>query len=149
MNDNSLFQIYFDCGLDTKEQMYAFLSEAGCSNGTSRQKTDITRQLFEREQAGIPLIAEHVLLPHVESEHVEESRIVFLRPAKPVLWGETSEDIRLIIAILLRKNEEEAVKQKIARFTRSLADHTFVEELVTTANEADFHQKIRTFQEES
>ncbi|SFQ38178.1 PTS sugar transporter subunit IIA [Salibacterium halotolerans] len=148
MNADSLFHIYFNCDVETKEQTYAFLSEAGCPRAAAGQQKEIIQQLEEREKAGIPLIAEHVLLPHIESEHVEESSILLLSPAEPLRWGETAEDIRLVIAILLRKHEEEAVKQKIARFTRSLADDAFVDELVTTENEADFHQKIRTFQEE-
>ncbi|SFK33371.1 PTS system, nitrogen regulatory IIA component [Halobacillus dabanensis] len=148
MNDNSLFQIYFDSDLETKEQVYDFISEIACAHASFQQKQDIIHQLNEREKAGSPLIAEHVLLPHIESEHVIESQIILFRLAKPMHWDETIEDIRMIIAILLKKGEEEAIKKKMAGFTRSLADEDYVERLLNV-EEIEFHKEIIKIREES
>ncbi|SDP18776.1 PTS sugar transporter subunit IIA [Halobacillus aidingensis] len=148
MNGNSFIQIYFDSDLETKEEVYDFISEVACAQDSCQQKHGIIYQFNEREKAGSPLIAEHVLLPHIESEHVLESRILFFRLANPIRWDETIEDIRLIIAILLKKDEEEAMKKKIAAFTRSLADEGYVDRLLNL-EEKKFQKEIIKFREES
>lgn len=149
MSDNSLFHIYFDCGLETKEQTYSLISQIACPDGSAQQKADIIHQFKERERIGTPLIAEHVLLPHMESEHVTESQIVICRLAKPIRWNETTEDIRLIITLLLKEHEEEETKKNIAAFTRSLANEDYIDRLLTIENQAEFHQEVIKFREES
>ncbi len=130
MNENDFFQIYFDCDLKTKDQVYDFISEIAGQHSSSQQKLAIFHQFKEREKVGSPLIEEHVVLPHIESEHIIESQILFFRLAKPIRWDDTIDDIRLIITILLKKDEDEAIKKKIALFTRSLANEDYLDRLL-------------------
>ncbi|MBM7578196.1 PTS sugar transporter subunit IIA [Jeotgalibacillus terrae] len=142
MVGKNLFQSYFDSHFQTKEDVYEWIAEH-----TSQQRLTVIDQFEEREKAGSFLIAEHVVLPHIESEEVEESQIMMFRLAKPFDWDQESTDVQLIIALVLKKDEEIGTKKKISLFMRSLADEAFIDELLH-AEETTFHQKIIQFQEE-
>lgn len=148
MRDNSFYQIYFDCDLETKKQTYEFISDIACQS-SSEQKTVILEQFEEREKVGSPLIEEHVLLPHIESQYVSTSQVLIFKFKNPMDWDENIKDIHLVIAILLKKGEEQAIKKKISMFTRSLADEEFLNHLLNAKNTLDFQNTIIRFQEAS
>lgn len=143
MGDKPRFQSYFDCHFQTKKQVYEWITEHA-----GQQKSKVIQQFEEREKAGSFLIAEHVVLPHIESEDINESQIMIFRLSKPIDWDQASTDIQLIIALVLKKDEEINIKKEIARFMRSLADEAFIDELLQ-AEETALYQKIIQFQEES
>ncbi|GAA0318117.1 MULTISPECIES: PTS sugar transporter subunit IIA [Oceanobacillus] len=146
MNDNSFYQVCFNDALETKEQVYDFVSTIACPHHSYQQRQAIIHQLNEREKVGSPLIAEHVLLPHMESNLLEESQIVFLRLTKPILfWDNNIEDIRLIIIILLKADEQEEIKKKISLFTRSLADEDYLNRLLNAEEPSSLYKEIITF----
>lgn len=149
MDDNSIFQIYFNCDFKTKEQIYDFITEIACQHTSSQQKNNILYQFKEREKVGSSLIAEHVLLPHIESEYLIESQILLFKLTSPMNWDKNIQDIQIVIAILLKKDEEEEIKKKITIFTRSLANENFIDYLLNTEEKSDFEEQIIKFQEDS
>lgn len=132
MEINSLYQVYFNCELETKAEVHSFIAEiVGQDNPMSRE--EVIHQLIEREKVGSTIIAEHVMLPHIESEQLEKSQILFFRLAKPIeTWDCQTKNICLVIVILLKKNESVNIKKRISLFTRSLADEKYRDQLLNS-----------------
>jgi len=148
MDTNSFYQVYFNCTLKTKVEVYSFISELVCQGDHSKQ-TEVINQLNEREKIGSISIAEHVLLPHIESNLIKESQIVFIRLAEPISsWDWQTKDIRLLIVILLKENENEQIKKKISLFMRTLADEAYVARLLSINEKDNFYKKIIENEEE-
>ncbi|MBO1515176.1 PTS sugar transporter subunit IIA [Metabacillus bambusae] len=142
MEINSIYQIYFNCELKTKEEVHSFISEIVCQDNLS-QKEEVINQLNEREKVGSTLIAEHVMLPHIESNLVKKSQILFIRLANPIQsWGFQIKDIRLLIVILLKENESVQMKREISLFTRSLADEEYLNRLLNSDEKENFIKEI-------
>jgi PTS system nitrogen regulatory IIA component len=142
MEINSIYQVYFDSKLKTKEEVYSFISEITCQENPS-QKEEVINQLNEREKVGSTLIAEHVMLPHIESNQIKNSQILFIRLANPIQsWDCRTKDIRLLIVILLKKNESVHIKKKIALFTRTLADEEYLNRLLNSHEKENFIKEI-------
>jgi fructose PTS system EIIA component len=143
MLDDSLYQIYFNNALSTKNEVYTFLSNVAWLDD-SLQKEAIVQQLIQREGHGSMLIAEHVVLPHIESDKVSKSQIILIRLLHSIeSWDTDTKDIRLIIGVLLKENEDVQIKQKIASFMRALADEEYIDQLLTIEKEADFYKQIK------
>lgn len=138
METNSLYQMYFNCELNTKEEVHSFIAEiAGRDNSLSTE--EVIQQLEDREKIGSTMIAEHVLLPHIESDQLERSQILFIRLAKPIEnWDFQAKNICLVIVILLKKNESVNMKKRIALFTRSLADEEYLDRLINSQDKEAF-----------
>lgn len=138
METNSLYQMYFNCELNTKEEVHSFIAEiAGRDNSLSTE--EVIQQLEDREKIGSTMIAEHVLLPHIESDQLERSQILFIRIAKPIEnWDFQTKNICLVIVILLKKNESVNMKKRIALFTRSLADEEYLDRLINSQDKEAF-----------
>lgn len=142
MDSKLSYHVYFHCELATKEEVHAFISEMVSPNDASQQDK-IVQRLNKREQAGSTLIAEHVMLPHIESSQIKQSQIIFIRLADPILsWDDQAQDIRLLIVILLKKNESEQTKKHISLFTRTLADEEYLNGLLEAQEKETFEQKI-------
>mgnify|MGYP000370451437 FL=1 len=77
------------------------------------------------------MIAEHVILPHLESPKIKQSQVLLIRLAEPIDFDEKTSAVQLIITILLKSNESQVMKKKIAQFTRRLADDDFIEQLLS------------------
>ncbi len=145
MDADSIYHIHFDCRFKTKKEVYAFISEIACQDDLS-QKAEVENLLYRRDQAGSNLIAEHILLPHIETSRIEKSIIVLIRLAEPIQsWDSQAEDIRLLIAILLKENEEAEIKQRIASFTRTLADELYLSRLLHADEKEEFDNQIIRF----
>ncbi|MEI2405580.1 PTS sugar transporter subunit IIA [Niallia taxi] len=142
MEINSLYQMYFNCELNTKDEVHSFIAEiVGRDNPLSTE--EVIQQLEDREKIGSTMIAEHVLLPHIESEQLETSQILFLRLAKPIeTWDFQTKNICLVIVILLKKNESVNMKKRIALFTRSLADEEYLDRLINSQEKEAFINEI-------
>ena len=142
MEINSIYQFYFDCDLKTKEEVYSFIAEIACQDNSS-QKVEVINQLNEREKVGSTLIAEHVMLPHIESSQIKKSQILFIRLANPIRsWDCQTKDICLLIVILLKENESVQLKTKISSFIRTLADEEYVNRLLNSHEENHFIKEI-------
>lgn len=142
MDVNSIYQVYFDCELKTKDEVHSFISEV-VSQDNPLQKEEVINQLNEREKIGSTLIAEHVMLPHIESDQLEKSQVLFIRLANPIeAWDSKTKDIRLLIVILLKKNESVQIKKEIALFTRTLADDEYINRLLNSNEKEEFIKEI-------
>ncbi|WP_339217478.1 PTS sugar transporter subunit IIA [Ornithinibacillus sp. FSL M8-0202] len=142
MDINSFYHVCFNCELKTKEEVYTFIADMVCRDNPS-QKEEIVNQLYQRENVGSILIAEHVMLPHMESDLIEKSQIVFIHLANPIQsWDEQTKDIRLFIVILLKENEQEQIKKRISLFTRTLADEAYLNRLLCSNDKEAFNQEL-------
>jgi len=142
MDINSFYQVYFNCELKTKEEVHSFISEIVCQDDPS-QKEEVVNQLNEREKVGSTLISEHVMLPHIESNQIKKSQIIFIRLANPILsWDCQTKDIRLLIVILLKENENVQIRKKISLFTRTLADEKYLNRLLSVNDKKNFYNAI-------
>lgn len=141
METNSLFQVYFNSVFKTKEEVFSFLSEI--EGNDFYKKREIINLLKEREKVGSTLIAEHVVMPHVQSSLINKSQIVFIHLKKPIKdWDYHSKNVRLVIGILLKENENVQIKKSIASFIRALASEDFVSGLLNSREKEDFTKKI-------
>ncbi|REJ13052.1 MAG: PTS mannose transporter subunit IIA [Bacillaceae bacterium] len=141
METNSLFQVYFNSVFKTKEEVFSFLSEI--EGNDFYKKREIINLLKEREKVGSTLIAEHVVMPHVQSSLINKSQIVFIHLKKPIKdWDYHSKNVRLVIGILLKENENVQIKKSIASFIRALASEDFVSRLLHSREKEDFTKKI-------
>ncbi|MER2174950.1 MAG: PTS sugar transporter subunit IIA [Carnobacterium sp.] len=142
MDANLFYEVYFNRELRTKEEVYSFISEMVCQDEDS-QKDEIIKQLIEREQVGSTLIADHVMLPHIESDQVKKSRILFIRLVKPIaLWDPQTKDIQLLIVLLLKKNEVDQIKKKISLFSKTLADEDYLNRLLEITDKKVFEKEM-------
>src|SRR5690625_1506303 len=142
MDINSFYKVYFNCELKTKEEVHSFISEIVCQDDPS-QKEEVVNQLNEREKVGSTLISEHVMLPHIESNQIKKSQIIFIRLANPILsWDCQTKDIRLLIVILLKENENVQIRKKISLFTRTLADEKYLNRLLSVNDKKNFYNAI-------
>lgn len=142
MDINSIYQVYFKCELQTKEEVYAFISKI-VAQDSPISKEEVIHQLQEREKIGSTLIADHVMLPHIESERLQKSQILFIRLANPIVtWDSQSINICLVIVILLKKNESVNIKKRISLFSRSLADEEYLNRLLKIHEKEEFIEEI-------
>ena len=146
--DQLLYQIHFNCQLKTKEEVYSFISEIVCQDNPLHTE-EVINQLNEREKVGNTVIAEHVMLPHIESNQLKKSHILFIRLADPIRsWDDQIKDICLLIVIVLRKNESVRIKKKISLFTRALADEEYLNRLLNSHEKESFIKEILKIEED-
>lgn len=137
MNDN-FFTVYLNQELTDRNQIQRFIAEF--ANRAEAQ--ELIALLQQREKVGNTMIAEHVILPHLESPKIKQSQILIVRLAEAIDFDEETPQVQLVITILLKSGESQEVKKKIAQFTRRLADEAFLEELLNIENVELFYQKL-------
>lgn len=142
MELKSIFDVYFGSVLQTKEEVYSFISEIVCQDNPIR-KEEVIDQLYAREKVGSILIAEHVMLPHIESDQIKKSQILFIRLADPLpSWDDQTKNIQLFIVVILKKNESVSIKREMAVFIRSLADDEYVNRLLAIQDKESFIKEL-------
>ncbi|MDT2571448.1 PTS sugar transporter subunit IIA [Enterococcus raffinosus] len=137
MNDN-FFQVFLDQPFIDKESIQRFIAEFA----NEAEAEELIALLKQREKVGNTMIAEHVILPHLESPKIKQSQVLLIRLADPLDFDEKTPEVKLIIAILLKSDESQEIKKQIAQFTRRLADDEFLEKLLIAENEAHFYQLL-------
>lgn len=130
MNDN-FFQVFLDQPFKDKAHVQRFIAEFA----NPADLEELIDLLQQREKVGNTMIAEHVILPHLESPKIKQSQVLLIRLAEPIDFDEKTSAVQLIITILLKSNESQEMKKKIAQFTRRLADDDFIEQLLSLENE--------------
>lgn len=138
MNDK-LIQVFFDSSLSSKAEVFQLIAE----KANPAKKEELYRLLQNREAVGSTLIAEKIVLPHLESEAVLESQILLVKFRREIDWDDQTGPIKLAIVIILKKQEEQAIKVAISQFTRTLADEEYLAELLQTEEAETFNQLIR------
>ena len=130
MNDN-FFQVFLDQPFKDKAHVQRFIAEFA----NPVEAEELIDLLQQREKVGNTMIAEHVILPHLESPKIKQSQVLLIRLAEPIDFDEKTSAVQLIITILLKSNESQEMKKKIAQFSRRLADNDFIEQLLSLENE--------------
>ncbi|MGO3603921.1 MAG: PTS sugar transporter subunit IIA [Enterococcus malodoratus] len=136
MMNAEFFQVFLDQTLTDKEQLQRFIADFA-----NKAESDALIDLLKnREKVGNTMIAEHVILPHLESSKIEHSQVLLIRLKDPVDLDEETPAVQLVITILLKSNESQEKKKRIAQFTRRLADDEFLELLLNIESEEDFYR---------
>ncbi|MDU5335498.1 MAG: PTS sugar transporter subunit IIA [Enterococcus sp.] len=137
MNDN-FFSVFLDQPLTDKDQIQRFIAEFA-NPAEAEELIDLLKQ---REKVGNTMIAEHVILPHLESPKIKQSQVLLIRLAEAIDLDEGTPEVQLIITILLKSDESQEIKKQIAQFTRQLADDDFLAELLNVEGEELFYQLL-------
>lgn len=137
MNDN-FFSVFLDQRLTDKDQIQRFIAEFA-NPAEAEELIDLLKQ---REKVGNTMIAEHVILPHLESPKIKQSQVLLIRLAEAIDLDEGTPEVQLIITILLKSDESQEIKKQIAQFTRRLADDDFLAELLNVEGEELFYQLL-------
>lgn len=137
MNAN-FFNVFLDQPLTDKDQIQRFIAELA-NPADAEELIDLLKQ---REKVGNTMIAEHVILPHLESPKIKQSQVLLIRLAEAIDLDEGTPEVQLIITILLKSDESQEIKKQIAQFTRRLADDDFLAELLNVEGEELFYQLL-------
>ncbi|HBA1490802.1 TPA: PTS transporter subunit EIIA [Enterococcus faecalis] len=149
MNVNPLYQVFLNQELLSKQQVYQFIEETAAPLLTPKEKKQIEESLVNREKMGSNQIAEQIVLPHLENALLKKSEIYLIGLKTEIQeWTADIKQVKLIIVILLKENEQLKVKKEISRFTRKLANEDFLEKLLRLKTETDFYKIIEKFEEE-
>lgn len=137
MNDK-LFHVFLNQELTNKEQLQRFIAMFA----NPEEADALIDLLKQREKVGNTMIAEHVILPHLESPKIKQSQVLLIRLAAPVDLDEDTPEVQLVVTILLKSQESQEIKKQIAQFTRRLADEDFLEALLTVESDTRFYQLL-------
>lgn len=137
MNDK-LFHVFLNQELTKKEQLQRFIAMFA----NPEEADALIDLLKQREKVGNTMIAEHVILPHLESPKIKQSQVLLIRLAAPVDLDEETPEVQLVVTILLKSQESQEIKKQIAQFTRRLADEDFLEALLTVESDTRFYQLL-------
>ncbi|AXG39359.1 PTS sugar transporter subunit IIA [Enterococcus gilvus] len=137
MNDK-LFHVFLNQELTNKEQLQRFIAMFA----NPEEADALIDLLKQREKVGNTMIAEHVILPHLESPKIKQSQVLLIRLAAPVDLDEETSEVQLVVTILLKSQESQEIKKQIAQFTRRLADEDFLEALLTVESDTRFYQLL-------
>ncbi|MGT2948621.1 PTS sugar transporter subunit IIA [Streptococcus devriesei] len=121
-------QVFVGKSFQKAEEVYHFLAEQIDASISQHLK----QKLFLREKLANIQIDKQTVLPHLESSELRQSQLLILRLAEPIEdWSETIKNIRLVICLALKTNDERAVKDEIRHFMTNLADDAYVDKLLT------------------
>lgn len=123
-----LFEVMSDIEEMDRENLYLLMVHYI----NSQNEFELLASLKQRESEGNIAIAEHVILPHLESDLIDESKILIIRLRNSVNWNSKIGEVKLIISIFLKKDESKNIQQKIASYMRKLADEDYLEYLINT-----------------
>lgn len=137
MNAN-FFSVFLDQTLTDKDQIQRFIAEFA----NPAEAEELINLLKQREKVGNTMIAEHVILPHLESPKIKHSQVLLIRLAEPIDLDEETPEVQLVVTILLKSSESQEIKKQIAQFTRRLADDDFLAELLNVESEELFYQLL-------
>lgn len=137
MNDK-LFHVFLNQELANKEQLQRFIAMFA----NPEEASALIDLLKQREKVGNTMIAEHVIMPHLESPKIKQSQVLLIRLAAPVDLDEETPEVQLVVTILLKSQESQEIKKQIAKFTRRLADEDFLEALLTVESDTRFYQLL-------
>ncbi|MGK0550639.1 PTS sugar transporter subunit IIA [Enterococcus faecalis] len=130
MRDNFI-QLFPKLKVTSRSEVYAFISN-WLYPSQNEKALLIEKALYKREAAGDIQIDAGVVLPHVESQLVENSLVAVIRPLVPIKhWHATIENVDLIIVVLLAPNQSGEAKQRLVDFMRQLADGEYLNKLRT------------------
>lgn len=144
MNDIK-YQYYFDVELTNPEKVFNFIAKEIVLEKESRKCTSsIIDELKSRELAGSTQISEHVLLPHIQSELLLKSQILFIKLKDHIHeWNKKEKNIKLIIVLAIKENETIEVKKKIVELMKTLADDEYLSELLKATSENEFINLVK------
>ncbi|MGT2923706.1 PTS sugar transporter subunit IIA [Streptococcus caviae] len=128
MSSDLIKKVFIGESFQEVKDVYRFLAEEIDASISQ----DLAKKLLVREQLANIQIDKQTVLPHLESSQLRQSQLLILRLAEPIKdWSETIKDIRLVICLALKTNEDRAVKEQIRGFMTKLAAAAYVEKLLT------------------
>lgn len=120
-------KIFTDLDFISKEEVYSFLSK----EISLQFHSNIFGSLLKREEISSIQIDDKTVLPHFESEYVNESKIIIVRLKNEIeVWSENIHNIKLIICLALKINETNDKKKQIKEFVSKLANEDTIKYLL-------------------
>ncbi|RLK63317.1 PTS sugar transporter subunit IIA [Atopobacter sp. AH10] len=95
---------------------------------------DWIAELDRRENLGNFQIGRHTLLPHIEVEGIERSRINLLLLQKPLMWSEDIQDVYLIVTFLVKKDGRDLGRRDLLRMINWLAEEEIESDVLALRN---------------
>lgn len=147
MAANTLFETYRIKSAESNHEIYRLIAETVGESALAAE--EVVEAFLKRERIGDLQIAPQVLLPHFESGHLSKSKVIVIQMEENIQqWSNQLSDIRLVIAILMRTDEESEVKKVIIQLMRKLADDTFIERLLQANTEIELSTVLDSIKEE-
>lgn len=119
-------EFYLEQNLESKSSVYDFLSK----RLSLTHHELIVQDLRKREKLSSVQIWPEVVLPHLESPLLKESKVILLRLQKPIKWSGEVEKITLIVCIGLKADEQQSIKAEIRQLVSKLADEEMTQKLL-------------------
>lgn len=129
--------VNYDFSCQSKEEVYAWI---GRQEGRTRLQSEaIEKKFMQRESVGSIQIAPAVVLPHLEWDALAASRIYFIHLRTALHpWSDQIDEVKVVIAVLVKINETQIVKQSIVSLMRNLANDTIANQLRTANTKEAF-----------
>lgn len=117
---------FFQQPFRSRQECYEFLvGQLG-----EDESTQFLHLLEERERLASVEIFPGVVMPHLESNRLKESQIIILQLQDSIQWLNTTRDVRLMILLAMKKDEEVEIKRQLIAFVHQLADEEFIQALL-------------------
>lgn len=130
-----------------KEALYSlsnFLLESKVISNRERFIDDI----LEREDRGSTFIGNYLAIPHGISDYVIKSEIAILKTEKPFNWDKNNSPVKLIVLFAINKDAEDEEIEVIKKFTSSLGDMKFIDNLLKANTKMELVELIRDYVKE-
>lgn len=143
MLDKNLF--FFDFETESQETLLDTMSEILL--GKNLVKATYPDALKDREKefpTGLP-VKFGVAIPHTSIEHVNENKLVFVKPTKSVPFNEMGNesneiDVSLVIFILIKDRENHI--QVLSTIIEIIQDEEFLDTVNEATTEQEFYETI-------
>lgn len=124
-------KLIFDWELTTKNELFDAIGRYISSLNIVKSPSILIEELHQREIIGNSMIAEEVALPHVESQNIKESTVVFVRLKKSIRnWDSQNNSASVFLFLLIKENETQTLLQPIKTLMKLLADDGIVSSLI-------------------
>lgn len=137
-------KLLFDFEVTTKNELFDAIVRYMSSLNIVKSSSVLIEELHQREIIGNSMIAEAVALPHIESQNIKESTVIFVRLQKPIKgWDSKNNSASVFLFLLIKENETQTLLQPVKALMKLLADDKTIATLVN-GNEKQI-EKILSF----
>lgn len=129
----------------TKDQVLKCLEEVVECTDFEKLK----EELAVRSRQGSVEIYPGLILPHIVSENVKQTTIVNIFLKRELKeWSPEIKNVKFMMVVLVKANEDEQVLKKVSRYVRLLADEHLCEQLTSCAVKVEVDKLIKKLEVE-
>lgn len=129
--------------IENNKEFYKKIDSYLLNNNLIDSKDGLKKEFLERENLGSIEIFEGIVMPHIVSAKLAETKIIIIH-LDPVIkkWNQHIEKVNLVILLLIKKNEAELIIENIKKFIKSLTSESKIQNLLKTNEGEIMHSKI-------